>query len=151
MELEKMTNEEILELIEILRHEFERRHAPMKGWGEIRLTLKSSGTDESGEFFENKPQTVLTKVFFKDELEAIKTQNQLYYFMAGKVINELNSRFVGENLAKQFDFTIEDFETFERMIYEWRTSPNSVRSEEKEALIKKLQNFLYPITGRGLE
>ena len=151
MILEKMTDEEILGLIGDLKHEFERRHAPMKGWGEIRVILKSSGTDESGEFFENEPQTVLTKVFFKDELEAIKTKNELYYRMAGKVVNELNTRFVGYNLFKQFDFSVEDFETFERMIYEWRTSPNSVRSEEKEVLIKKLQNFLYPVIREGLK
>ena len=147
MILEKMTDKEILELIGDLKHEYERRHAPTKGWGEIRVILKSSATDESGEVFENEPQTVLTKCFFKEELEAIKTKNKLYYRMAGKVINELNSRFIGENLAKKFDFTVEDFETFERMVYEWRTSPNSIRSQKTDDLISKLQAFLYPVTG----
>lgn len=147
MVLEKMTDEEILELIGDLKHEFERRHAPMKGWGEIRVILKSSVTDESGEFFENEPQTILTKCFFKDELEAIKTKNKLYYRMAGKVVNELNSRFIGENLVKQFDFTVEDFETFEEMVYRLRTSPNFVHSVKTDNLINKLHNFLYPVSG----
>lgn len=150
MVLEKMTDEEILELIGDLKHEFERRHAPRKGWGEIRLTLKSSGTDESGEFFENEPQTIIKKCFFKDELEAIKTKNQLYYFMAGQVVDELNSRFVGENLAKQFDFTIEDFETFMEIVHRIRASRDFVYSEKYDKLIKKLQAFLYPVSGGGL-
>ena len=150
MVLEKMTDEEILELIGDLRHEFERRHAPMKGWGEIRLILKSCVTDESGEFFENEPQTVLTKCFFKDELEAIKTKNQLYYFMAGKVVNELNSRFIGENLAKQFDFTVEDFETFMDLVRALKCSPNFICTEKHDNLIRKLQAFLYPVSGGGL-
>ena len=92
LDIKNMNDEQIVNLIKLLKHELETRRTNkpyMFPTGVIRLTLESSITNDKGQVFQNDPKKIFFETASSQEIDAIFNQDGIYPIL----VNQLVDRF----------------------------------------------------------
>ena len=141
--LKNMNDNEIISLIELLKHELETR-APKSKFlcprGEIKLILESSITNEKGQRMKNEPKTIQFQTMNPTEIEAILKEDSFYPML----VNQLVERFkegMWENQAGPLSFTYKDKAHLRALIHRIQAYCPQINNEDLE-LLNKISEML---------
>ena len=91
LDIKNMTDDELINLIKLLKHELETRRTNkpyMFPTGVIKLTLESSITNDKGQVFQNEPTKIFYETASSKDIDAIFNQNSTYPIMVNQLVEK---------------------------------------------------------------
>ena len=120
LDIKNMNDNEIINLIKLLKHELETR-APKNKFlcprGEIKLTLESSVTNDKGQLFQNEPKKILFGTAIPKEIDDIFNQNGLYPIMVNQLVENFKED-MWNNQKGPLRMTWEGKDRFKYLVHE---------------------------------
>lgn len=143
LDIKNMNDNEIINLIELLKHELETRVPKSKflcPYGEIKLTLESSITNEKGQRMKNEPKTIQFKTMNPNEIEDIIKQDEFYPILVNQLVEKFKEG-MWENQSGPLRFTYEDKAHLQAIIYRIQAYCPQISPEDLE-LLNKISKML---------
>ena len=143
LDIKNMTDNEITNLIELLKHELGTRVPKNKFLcprGEIKLTLESSITNDKGQVFSNEPKKILFGTANPQEIDAIFNQNEFYPIMVNQLVENFKEG-MWNNRKGLSRFTYEDKAHLRALIHRIQAYCPQISSEDLE-LLNKISEIL---------
>ncbi len=141
LDIKNMTDDEIINLIKLSKHELETRRTNkpyMFPTGVIKITLESSITNDKGQVFQNEPKKIFYETANSKDIDAIFNENSTYPIL----VNQLVERFkdsMWENQTGPLKLTRDEIHQLQHIIFR---AQHTLINENDSQLLEKLLTIL---------